>query len=153
MLCRPDGALLRAGPGRALCCIALLALLPATGRCQTLQELCDQQGLALFLRHYATDLQQLPDWSDFSNVDATDFTQTASQVLLSPGQQFINVSGTPYAGNVAFIYQARPRCVPLHCSCTAAAGRGGPSSRTDGVLAAAHDHTQASYGGVGGSLS
>ena len=30
---------------------------------QTLQQQCDQQGLALFLRHYATDLQQLPDWN------------------------------------------------------------------------------------------
>ena len=123
-LANPDRALLRAGPAAALCCFLWLALLPHSALGQTLQQLCDQQGLALFLRHYATDLQQLPDWNDFSNVDATDFTQTVSQVFLPPGQHFINVSGTPYAGNVAFIYQARPD-MPMLCI---AAEAGSPSA-------------------------
>ncbi len=117
MLGRPDRGLLQAGSAAALCCFVWLALLPHGALGQTLQQLCDQQGLALFLRHYTTDLQQLPDWSDFANVDATDYAQTASQVFLPPGQHLINVSGTPYAGDVAFIYQARCSWSLLCCAC------------------------------------
>ena len=116
MLGCSDRGLSRAGPLAAVCGFVWLALLPHTAFGQTLQQQCDQQGLALFLRHYATDLQQLPDWSDFANVDATDYTQTVSQVFLPPGQHFINVSGTPYAGDVAFIYQARCSQSPLCCA-------------------------------------
>jgi len=116
VLGRPDRGPSRAGPLAAVCCFVWLALLPHGAVGQTLQQLCDQPGLALFLRHYATDLQQLPDWSDFSNVDATDYAQTASQVFLPPGQHLINVSGTPYAGDVAFIYQARPYTSMLQCA-------------------------------------
>ena len=107
-------------------CVALLALLPRAVVCQTLQQLCDQQGLALFLRHYATELQSLPDWSTDANVDAADYTQTAAQVLLLPGQQFIDVNGNEYPGDVAFIYQVRP--TTLHWFVCADTGCGLPPS-------------------------
>ena len=104
--------------------LALLALLPRAGVAQTLQQLCDEQRLALFLRHYSTELQSLPDWSTPADVDAADYSQTAAQVMLLPGQQFIDVSGVGYAGDVAFIYQVRPtrslsraRCYGSAASC------------------------------------
>jgi hypothetical protein len=91
-----------------------LALLPGAVVCQTLQQLCDQQGLALFLRHYATELQSLPDWSTDAGVDAADYSQTAAQVLLLPGLKLISISGTGYPGDVAFIYQASS-AAPRNC--------------------------------------